>query len=970
MHAFDPNDYRKRVLAAVERRGGLEQSDAFELYDIPLDAAERLTDAEVSERIDAVWAFWQKQRDHPKYRVLVGLLVDAHRDLSAPLRGAAARSVEADRVRRLRARRDAERYEMLDTAIERLVQRHGGIPAAKLPGLEDIGKLGGLTPAEVHARLNRHPRLDDAPPAPAVSDQRRHQIRTLLAEYERLHAGEPYPTLLSLLGLDYAKAHRTPEIRLRANALRARARELPPGRIRVVLDELLIHISDLLEPGPPTVDAYLRAVTEDVTTLLRPQVRAAVLVEDRLVAPDFDYLLRLAITAGLDRPTAEQVLHTLTDELGTTIEGRENHPTPTHRAPGRPPISPPPRRASVPPTTPATHTSADGDGRDPQRGAMPRPTDAQSMDAEPAVGRTATPGDGTTGPLQGAGRTGPLQGAGRTGSSGALDPSDSAARRDDSPTEAGPATGDSPPLPPMGATTPTDAVGSGAADSKNRDIRPESAQAADAWSMDTGAVLPGSESGSGAAASGVPERDSTRRRRPSQPPPGLPVPPASDVPPSAGTPQEFGVPPGGEAASRAGGPQGFAVPPKGSSGTGVPQGFSVPPEGSSGTGVPQGFAVPSGAAVPQGFVVPPGFVGGGGSAPARSWEAPLRAARAALRGGHPREAAQRVAEARRRLGEDGAGAAAVRSVGDEVDRVLAEAGARWRAVHAAFVGKRFVEGLEHLDHLRQHASDVPDPDGSGWGLEQLAGQGRAAVHAADREFGAVPAGPPAVRTRALRAVLEVCADHPAAVAALEGMRVEAPAQVTAARKPDGTVVITWSPSAVDEVEYRVTRLQPDGSWRVVGRTRGTALEDGGAGGGPTPVYGVVASLSGLASEMRRSDGEMRREVAVAPDAALRGLPTVRGLAVRSGLLIFQWPTGITEVMVVARVDAPPTDPDDPRARRWKITNTRYQIDGGVRIPAEIPRPCHLAIASCRRDPTGILIVAAGFAPDARIRWIG
>ncbi|MFJ4650155.1 hypothetical protein ACIP5Y_02655 [Nocardia sp. NPDC088792] len=853
MHAFDPNDYRKRVLAAVERRGGLDQSDAFELYDIPLDAAEQLTDAEVAARIDAVWAFWQKQRDHPKYRVLVGLLVDAHRTLSAPLHGAAARRVEADRVRRLRARRDAERYEMLDTAIERLVQRHGGIPAAKLPGLEDIGKLGGLTPAEVHTRLNRHPLLDDAPPAPAVSDQRRHQIRTLLAEYERLHAGEPYPTLLALLGLDYAKAHRTPEIRLRANALRARARELAPGRIRVVLDELLIHISDLLEPGPPTVDAYLRAVTEDVTTLLRPQVRAAVLVEDRLVAPDFDYLLRLAVTAGLDRPTAEQVLHTLTDELGTTIEGREN-------------------RRKPPATT-----------------------------------------------------------------------ADSTARGDDSPGEVGPATGDSVPLPPAASTAPTGTAGSGPGDAQDRDLRDDAAtRSADAWPMDAGAVLPGRESAGRAADAAVPEVDSSRRRRPSQPPPGLPVPPGGAAQTGGGAPQGFGVP-GGE------------VPP----GAGAPQGFGVPPGGEA----------LSGAGVPQGFVVPPGFVGGGG-APPRTWEAPLRAARAALRGGHPREAAQRVAEARRRLGEDGAGAAAVRSVGDEVDRVLAEAGSRWRAVHAAFVGKRFVAGLEHLDHLRQHASDVPDPDGSGWGLEQLAGQGRAAVHAADREFATVPAGPPAARTRALRAVLEVCADHPAAVTALAGMRVEAPAQVTAARKPDGTVVITWSPSAVDEVEYRVTRLQPDGSWRVVGRTRGTALEDGGAGGGPTPVYGVVASLSGLASEMRRSDGETRREVAVAPDAALRGLPTVRGLAVRSGLLIFQWPTGITEVMVVARVDAPPTDPDDPRARRWKITNTRYQIDGGVRIPVEIPRPCHLAIASCRRDPTGILIVAAGFAPDARIRWIG
>ncbi len=33
---FDGNTYRKRVLSAVDARGGPEQSDPFELYDLPL----------------------------------------------------------------------------------------------------------------------------------------------------------------------------------------------------------------------------------------------------------------------------------------------------------------------------------------------------------------------------------------------------------------------------------------------------------------------------------------------------------------------------------------------------------------------------------------------------------------------------------------------------------------------------------------------------------------------------------------------------------------------------------------------------------------------------------------------------------------------------------------------------------------------------------------------------------------------
>ncbi|APB00318.1 hypothetical protein [Nocardia seriolae] len=356
----------------------------------------------------------------------------------------------------------------------------------------------------------------------------------------------------------------------------------------------------------------------------------------------------------------------------------------------------------------------------------------------------------------------------------------------------------------------------------------------------------------------------------------------------------------------------------------------------------------------------------------RPWEAALRAARGALWAGRPKEAAGFVADARRDLRGDAAGATAVRAVGEEVERVLAEAVMHWRGAVSCCAGRRFVEALaEHLDFLDRRAADVANPDPRGASRELLIGRARAAVVEAGRLFEALPADP-GLRMAGVRAVLEVCADHVEALAALAELQVGSPAEVTAGRKPDGTVVIAWGPSATPQVEYRVTRLLADGSWRVVGRTRGTALEDGGALSGPVPVYGVVASVSGRVSEMVRSDGNSGADRAggTAADSELpSGMPTVRNLAESSGLLVFVWPTGITEVMVVARPDAPPVDPDDPRARRWKVTNMRYEIEGGVRIPAEIPRPCHVAVASCRREPSGTLTVAAGFAPDARIRWV-
>lgn len=883
MHAFDPNDYRKRVLAAVEKRGGIEHSDAFELYDIPLEAAGQVSDAEVRARVDEVWAFWQKQRDHPKYRVLVGLLVDEHDELSSPLLQAASRRIEAERVGRLRERRDGERFEMLDTAIERLVARYGGVPSSKLPGLEDIGKMSGLTPADIAARVRRHRILDEpaaADPAPApegVSPQRRQQIRKLLAEYERLLPGDPVPTLLVLLGLDYTKAHQTGEIRLRADALRARTRELPPGRIRVVLDELLVHISDLLESGGATVDDYRQAVIDDATDLLRPQLRAAVLVEDRLVAPDFDFLIGEGIAAGLDRATAEEIIFFLANELGTTVEGHE------HKA------------------GPAIPVRVTGGNRH--------------------SGRGGSPGVGSSGP----GGSAVPQGGSRGGSTAG-----------------------------HGATH----TGSGS---------PAGTSSGSQWGGSTS--YSGASGGSGAGGS------------------------------SWGT-------------------------------------------GSSGGGASQG-----------------GSWSGGSS---REWEEPLKAARAALRRGRPNEAAQHVDRAQRNLYGDSAGLTSVRSVSDQVDQVLKDAALHWRTATAACAARRFTEAISALEHLQRTASDVPNPAPHGPTLEALLAQARTALTEADRQFAAAPPAPPAVRMRALLAVLDICADHPGTTAALATVAVSPPGRVTAARKPDGTVVISWTPSPTEQAEYRVTRLQPDGSWRVVGRTRGTALEDGGATTGPLPVYGVVASVSGQASEATRSDaptpqpghshpdrsaptptgapatsspsgyvhpgrtptgfgsanttsGTRPDEAAAgyrhghagstpgasspaagagtstgattgptsaphsypgrdaaqpAADTGSSGMPTVRTLAVSGGLLTFEWPTGITEVMVVARPDAPPIDPKDSQARSWKVTNTRYQIDGGVKLPADLPRPCHLAIASCRRDPSGTLTVAVGFAPTAHIHWDG
>jgi hypothetical protein len=317
---FDPNDYRKRVLAAVEKRGGPDASDPFELYDLP--PADDLDDGAVAERVAQVWGAWQRQRDHPKYRVLVALLVRQHAARSAELLDAGRRRTAAARVRAQREQRDSARYELLDAAVSRLVQRHRGIPADKVEGLYEVGALAGLSRAEVDVRLRRHRMLPAAPAAAsgqqAIGRERRRQVRALLDEFGRLTGDPAPPTLLALLGLGPDPT--AEQVRAMAGAWRARARELPPERLRAVVDELLVHVAELIEPGRAAVDAYLEAVAADVTEHLRPRVRAAVLVEDRLIPEDRAHLLDEAVELGLDRRRAAAVLAALAEELGVADE--------------------------------------------------------------------------------------------------------------------------------------------------------------------------------------------------------------------------------------------------------------------------------------------------------------------------------------------------------------------------------------------------------------------------------------------------------------------------------------------------------------------------------------------------------------------------------------------------------------------------------------------------------------------------
>ncbi len=319
MDEFQPNDYRKRVLAVVQARGGIGQSDPFEVYDIPLDEVEGLTDGDVGARVDQVWAFWQKSRDHPKYRGLVLALLAAHGQVGQELVDAERRGRLADKVRRDREDRDGQRFADLDAAVARLVQRFGGLPEDKLAGLRRLAAERGIDADAFALRVRRHKVLPAGSMAgrerPAIGVDVLRQVRADLDELGRLVGDSPPTSLFALLGVSPDATRQ--EIREVRDVFAARNRERRPDRQRALVDDLLAAVTALLVDGDPR--SYLDALVTEVAERLRPAVAAAVLVEDRLTEQAYAALLAEAERHGLDRGRAQAVLAELAREHDVAV---------------------------------------------------------------------------------------------------------------------------------------------------------------------------------------------------------------------------------------------------------------------------------------------------------------------------------------------------------------------------------------------------------------------------------------------------------------------------------------------------------------------------------------------------------------------------------------------------------------------------------------------------------------------------
>ena len=305
MKPFDGNDYRKRVMARLLDDFTLADphtGDPFLVCDVDADA----DPAAVARRLDEVVAFWQKDRNHPKYKGVAAQLVARRDDYHRVLTDPSARAQTAARVQGARAETDAAAVDQLDKLAAALLKRHRGIPRSRVEALSAIATAEGMSHAAFTQWLGRHTLVDDADPDGAAPWEMtvRNQVRSALDELARIDTGSPtrYRTLLTFLGVgpnanrgELTAAH----ARLTA-ANRARTRD----RVMTVTEDLLAQVSTRLLPEGGMV-GYLASLRADARDSIKGDLRRLAVLTGSLPASEMEALSARVVGLGWGIAVAE-----------------------------------------------------------------------------------------------------------------------------------------------------------------------------------------------------------------------------------------------------------------------------------------------------------------------------------------------------------------------------------------------------------------------------------------------------------------------------------------------------------------------------------------------------------------------------------------------------------------------------------------------------------------------------------------
>jgi hypothetical protein len=312
--AFDATGYRQRVLAKLRGASELDLSDPFFIVDLPVEVDE--TDL-IRARITALVGFWNKERS-PNYKALTAELARHRADLEAVLLDPARRAECAARVTAARVAADADRYGALDSLAEKLVARYHGLPRSRLPSLARLAKTRGLDDVGFAAWAARQHVIDDGSEAEPLPPAVRAQIRGDLDEFSRL-TGDPArsATLWTFLGI--APGAAPAQIAARQAELAAENDRRQHDHQMTVVANLLTYVKQHLMAGDQ--QRYAASLIEDAKDRLRDAVTEKVIIDGELTAADFEACVRKAIGFGfgLSSEQARQAVRSVATDLGATL---------------------------------------------------------------------------------------------------------------------------------------------------------------------------------------------------------------------------------------------------------------------------------------------------------------------------------------------------------------------------------------------------------------------------------------------------------------------------------------------------------------------------------------------------------------------------------------------------------------------------------------------------------------------------
>ena len=325
MTGFDGNRYRKEVLKPLLDSGTTDLDDKFALAG--LDPA--TDDDEVIEaRLAEVVAFWRREQSQPRYKGLAAALLAQREQMAEVLLDPVRRAELRSRRQAAGAAADAARFGRLDDTLAKLAARHGGaIPQDRIDRLRAAAARDGIGDDEFAARLAAYPLLDataSAAPVEPLAEAVRRQIATLLDEYRRLGADED-PAAAEVRSL-YALLEVPPEAP--AEELRQQHEALVARNRQRRHDRLKTVVDELAAHVRTHLlegdrARYTASVSLDAAGLLRPEVETAIVLDDRVNAATFDRLVRRAMGLGLDPHAARGVVAGVAAELGGSVEMAE-----------------------------------------------------------------------------------------------------------------------------------------------------------------------------------------------------------------------------------------------------------------------------------------------------------------------------------------------------------------------------------------------------------------------------------------------------------------------------------------------------------------------------------------------------------------------------------------------------------------------------------------------------------------------